>query len=59
MGANEMKLYALAMALNAVLLFSLAVLWEIELRPENPIVPLGLLIISFCGFYLASEEAQS
>jgi hypothetical protein len=54
-----MKFYPIAMALNATLLFILAVLWEIELRPVNPIVPLGLLIISLCGFYLASEEAQS
>lgn len=53
-----LKIYPILIALNALIVFVLAALWEFTLRPVNPAVPIGLLIISLLGFYLAAEESR-
>lgn len=50
--------YPIAMAINALILFVLAILWEVTLRPTNPIVPIALVVISLLGFWIAAEEVR-
>ena len=52
-------IYPILMALNALFLFILAILWEVTLRPVNPAVPIGLIIAALLGFLIAGHESRA